>query len=162
MDKAAETTLPKSPGGIVKTVFSFIGKSILVLFAVLEIVGLVWGAFEESISFLEISTLEMLFVVVFFFLVKRYIVTVGQSKLSWRKRLYPPLRNIGWFSIFTTIPLVFILIQQESFNFIFKYENLMQIFTSIGVAICIYMATPKDNVVSESESGMDAPVEAKP
>jgi len=160
MDKAAETTLPKSPGGIVKTVFSFIGKSILVLFAVLMIVVVVLMAFEESISFLEISTMEMLFVVVFFFLVKRYIDNVGQSKLSWRKRLYLPLRNIGWFSILTIIPLVFILIKQESL--IFKYENLIQIFTYIGVAICIYMAASKDNVVSESESGMDAPVEAKP
>lgn len=162
MDETTDTNLPKTSGEIVKTAFSFIGKSILILFGLLEIVSVVWEAFEESISFLEISTMELIFFVVFFFLVKRYVESVGQSKLSWWKRLYPPLRNIGWFSILTTIPLIFILIQQESFNFIFKYEKLLQIFTYIGVAVCIYMATPKEKQGTESENDMDTPVEVKP
>ena len=50
MEKAVNKTLPETPGAIVKTIFSFIGKSMLILFGILEVVGVVWGAFEQSIG----------------------------------------------------------------------------------------------------------------
>ncbi|MCK4794538.1 MAG: hypothetical protein KAV87_62995 [Desulfobacteraceae bacterium] len=156
MDTAA--TLPRTPGEIVKAVFSFIGKSMLVLFGVLEIIGVIWDTFEQSISFLEISTLEMFFFVIFFFLVKRYVDAIGECKMPWRKALYRPLRNLGWFGLISTLPILFILIQQENFNFFFEYEKLLQLIDYTGVAICLYLAAPTENINNELENENDTPV----
>jgi len=153
-----ETTQPRTPGQIVKAVFSFIGKSILILFGILEIVGIIWGAFEQSLSFLEISTLEMLFFVIFFFLVKQYVVAIEEYKLPWRSALYRPLRNLGWFGLISTLPFFFILIQQENFNFFFKYEKALQFTDYIGVAICIYLAIPKGDKNKALGTDKNAPV----
>jgi len=159
MDTSANTTLPKNPREIIKTVFSFIGKSILILFGALEVVSLIWGMFEQSISFLEISTMEMFFFVVFFFLVKRHVDAIGKCKMPWKQALYRPLRNLGWFGALTTMLIIFILIQQESLNFFFKYEKLLQLIDYIGVAIFLYLAAPMETTNNELDADKDAAVE---
>jgi hypothetical protein len=152
------TTLPKTPGELVKAVFSFIGKSILILFGIIMIVSVIVDIFEQSMSFLEISTLEMFFFVVLFFLVKNYIRTASEYGLTWRRTVYLPLRNLGWLGILSML-FIFILISQDSHIFIFKYENLLQLINYIGVAICFYLATPSDDKHKESNTDVEAPVE---
>ena len=118
------------------------------------------GKIKESISVLEISTLEMSFFVVFFFLIRRHINAAAEYKMPWRKAVYLPLRNLGLFFLLSLVPIIFIWIQQESFNFTFKYEKVMQLIGYIGVAICIYLAAPVDDKNKALSNNVDAPTKA--
>ncbi|AKH21150.1 hypothetical protein [Sedimenticola thiotaurini] len=159
MDNTTQIPLTKIPRKIIKTAFLFIGKSILILFGFLEFISVIWEAFEQSISFLEISSLEMFFFVVFFFLVRRHINAASEYKMPWIKALYLPLRNLGWLFLLFSVPIIFISAQQESVNFISRYENILQFIEYIGVAICTYLAAPVKSKNKGLNNGDDVPAE---
>lgn len=159
MDNTTYTPLTTKFRKIIKAMFSFIGKFILILFGVLEIINIIWEAFEQSMSFLEISTLEMFFFVVLFFLVRRYINAASEYKMPRIQALYLPLRNLGWLCLLYSVPIDFISTQQESVNFISRYENILQFIEYIGVAICTYLAAPVKSKNKGLNNGEDVPAE---
>ena len=145
MDNIIQPKTLAKIGEMLRITFLFVGRAILVLFGLLGVVFFFWDAFEQSISFLEISTMEMMFFVVFFILIKNHIEKSSMYKMPWKTALYLPLRNIGWFSLLSIIPIIFLIMQSErGNNIISEYEHILQLIKFIVIAFCIYMATPKD------------------
>lgn len=155
MDSATHTDLPHTQGGIFKRILLFIGRSILVVLGILQIAGTLIITFEESLSFLEISTLEMIFFVALFFLVKNYIDASKRHNLDWKMALYRPLRNLGWYMMVGITLVIFESVTTGKLDLSMEDANAWQIIDYIIVMFCIHLATPKERDDKKTTSGAE-------
>ncbi len=127
-----------------KKVFLILGQSLLVTLGLLVVANLLFDAFESSLSFLEISTTEMIYFVLLFFLIKNHIEKSLMHSFHWKKVLYLPLRNLGWYGLTMVALSIFLTAATEGEKkFEFTYDHVFHLIDYAVIALCIYMATPK-------------------
>ena len=158
----------KTDGIIDKDIFSAIqaftkkallntGRSILVILGIVQIVSVVWEAFEKSLSFLEISTLEIIFFVVLFFMVKKYYERSINNRLEWKRMLYVIVSSMGWLLLAIILIVIFAAIVMANVtewsdfnNFILAHDKAIQIVEYIAVLVTIHLITPKKRFHDEA------------
>jgi hypothetical protein len=132
----------------IKKALFYLGRSILVILGVVQIVFVLKLTFEQSLSFIEISTLEMIFFVVLFFLVRNYYAKSISNRRGWKEILYVIVSSMGWLLLAFTF--IFILVSKimadsvEWLNFDPLQNNTSQMIVYIAMHVTIYLVTPKD------------------
>jgi|GEM_PF-4704699 len=129
-----------------KSALLFFGQSLLFCLGLTALIFTFVGLFEGSFSFAEMSLLEIIFTLVLVFLICRYLTASKASGLTWRRMLYLPLRNIGWFSLISYLFFIFFTLNEGADNLnvlLAKNANRMQWVDFIFIQLCLYWAAPK-------------------
>jgi len=145
-----------------KTSVLFVARGVLFVLGMLSLVTVVKGQFENSLSFWEISTLEVLFWFVFCFISIRHYRRCRSANLKVPSIIYKPVRNLGWVTFVLLAVVSGMYVVDPDFNFdppsLSPFANLVgELASSAIVLACVYWASPsvKDNA-DTVESSMGA------
>lgn len=133
----------------IKKISLKIGRGLLVFFGVISFIGLLFGQFEESLTISEISILEFIFWGLLISLCWHHYLLCNAVNMDLKTTFYLPLRNIGWIFLVELLVLIGILIflNNKIVIFYYKNENIYQIIQMAIFLLCIYFASPKQEVV---------------
>ncbi|GAA5525294.1 hypothetical protein Maes01_01860 [Microbulbifer aestuariivivens] len=130
-----------------KATLLFIGRSMLFGVGLASLIFVFVDFFEDSLTFSELSLLEIGFGLLLFSLINRHLTASKAAQLKWTSAIYRPLRNIGWVNLaFLCLVIFFILIGPEidELNQIMaKNSHRLQQLDLIVTLLCLYWAAPK-------------------
>ena len=139
-----QKSLQESVSYWLKTVALFIGQTLLIILGLLNITLSLYEQFEGDFSFLEISTLEFVFYLAFFWLCQRHYHLCRTANLNLRSTLYRPLRNMGWIIFLLFLFYMGYAITLDNIeNIDYRFQNLEQLASMAIILSCIYWASPK-------------------
>ena len=134
----------------------FVGRGTLFVIGTAVLIFQFYLMFEEDFSFWEISAVEVIFVVVFYYVCARHLRRCRLVGLGLVATLYRPVKNVAWSILASMVILAFGLIVGSDISVPdYSISASDQAFSNLlGMSIvlaCIYWASPSVDVEKSNE-----------
>lgn len=147
-----ETTIGDLLAGAVRGALTLAYGAITSLIFALLIYETWKGIFEHGEGWHDLDSLEILFLVLFYLLVKRFFAKAKLCEFNWWNRISRFINYLGLYGLFIISPIYLVAIDQALFESYSMYLDEYDLITNFGMLLVVFSMAPipgKDNLTSK-------------
>jgi len=142
--------------GLLQLIYGLIASIVFVLLLLAYVVGI----FEHNEGWHDLDTIEIIFIVLFFVLSKRFFSQRHREQISWWVTACRYCHYSVVYNLLTLSPMLLVLVNENSLTMLDEYADLYGVVTMLGYLLVLFAYAPavKDGVAKGDQSINDSEV----
>ena len=133
--------------GLLQLAYSFIAPAIFLLF----VISYFMGFFEHDEGWHDLDTMEMIFIVFFFLLSKRFFSQRHREGISWWEVVRRYCHYSVLYHLLTISPMLAVLVAEESLQVFREYVDLYDLISMFGYLLVLFAYAPAPRISHKGE-----------